>query len=789
MTHPFLRTFTGKTLLRLAGGGALVLLLTSVFGTYALYRQAEEQALQRLADQVFERARLAQHVLHHTAETVNPLGATPVDAWTPYQSADFLIRMLPAPTAEGRHMLFMADGQLIADSTLGDAVWHDVGRYPLSKLGGDLPDVLMATASDAYDNAVRTGFSPRSDMYFAVARIERAGWYIATAVPGAAIRRQAWIPALWAFGIGAIVLGSLLLTFSRVLRRHVASPLGELTLAAERLSAGDTTVRLPEHRDDELGRLAAAFNHMAGNVAERDAALREDKRQIEDALTNLRMTEERWRAMTDNASDFIAVVNAQGVFMHVSPPVEAMIGYTPEEMVGKQALGLLHPDDLARIRPRLAQPTGIPSQFRYRHKDGRWRVLEAVGRDLLSHPAVHGLVLNVRDVTETAHAEQELARQRESLHQSEKLSALGGLLAGVAHELNNPLAVVVGRASQLETDAESMADRNTAAKIRQAAERCARIVKTFLAMARRQESVREPVEVNQVVNDALDVLTYTLRSGGVTLDLALADHLPPVLADADQLGQVFMNLFTNAHQAMAARPAPRVLGIASRHVPETAEVQVVVRDSGPGIPPELRGRIFEPFFTTKAVGEGTGVGLSVSLGIVQSHQGTLRLGEPDPGRGGATFVLSLPALRSTRPRGDRAPSARDGADAHPGARILVVDDEVDIAEILRDILITAGHRITLTHNGLDALRRLDAEPFDLVLTDLKMPGLDGPALYAELSRRHPHLVHRVIAITGDTLGTSARDFVRQTQVPVIDKPFEPRDVLVRVAAQLAVPLA
>jgi len=784
-THPFLRTLTGKILLRLAGGGAVVLLLTSVFGTYVLYRQAEEQALQRLADQVVERARLAEHVLHHTAETVNPLGATPVEAWTPYQSADFLIRMLPPPSGTGRHMLFMGDGQLIADSSLGEAVWKDVGRYPLSRLGGDLPDVLMAAASEAYGD-VRTGFSPRSDVYFAVARIERAGWYIATAVPGASIRAQAWAPALWAFGLGLLVLLGLLLIFSRVLRRHVAAPLGVLTLAAERLSAGDTSVRLPETRDDELGRLGAAFNHMAGNVAERDAALREDKRQIEMALTSLRMTEERWRAMTDNASDFIAVVNEQGVFRYVSPPVERMLGYTPEEMVGRGALSLLHPDDLDRIRPRLANPTGIPSQFRYRHKDNRWRVLEAVGRNLRDHPAVLGLVLNVRDVTETAHAEEELARQRDSLHQSEKLSALGGLLAGVAHELNNPLAVVVGRASQLETDAESMADRNTAAKIRQAAERCARIVKTFLAMARRQESVREPVDLNKVINDALDVLTYTLRSGGVTLDLALAPHLPPVLADADQLGQVFMNLFTNAHQAMASRPGPRVLKIASHAVPEQAKVQVTVTDSGPGISPELRSRIFEPFFTTKAVGEGTGVGLSVSLGIVQSHNGTLRLGEHDDA--GACFVLSLPALRSMAPRanGPAAPAAAQ--DPRHGARILVVDDEVDIAEILRDILTPAGHRITLTHNGLDALRRLDAEPFDLVLTDLKMPGLDGPALYAELSRRHPHLAHRVIAITGDTLGSTAREFVRTSQVPVIDKPFEPHDVLTRVAAQLAVPV-
>jgi len=292
--------------------------------------------------------------------------------------------------------------------------------------------------------------------------------------------------------------------------------------------------------------------------------------------------------------------------------------------------------------------------------------------------------------------------------------------------------------------------------------------------------------LNKVINDALDVLTYTLRSGGVTLDLALAPHLPPVLADADQLGQVFMNLFTNAHQAMASRPGPRVLKIASHAVPDQAKVQVTVTDSGPGIPPELRSRIFEPFFTTKAVGEGTGVGLSVSLGIVQSHNGTLRLGEHDDA--GACFVLSLPALRSMAPRADSPATPSAAHDPRHGARILVVDDEVDIAEILRDILTPAGHRITLTHNGLDALRRLDAEPFDLVLTDLKMPGLDGPALYAELSRRHPHLAHRVIAITGDTLGSSAREFVRTSQVPVIDKPFEPNDVLTRVAAQLAVPV-
>lgn len=785
MPHPFLRTLTGKTLVRLTAGGAFVLLMTSLLGTYVLYRQAEEQAIGRLADQVFERARLAEHVLQHAAETSEPMGTSMPDIWTPYQSADFLIRMLPPPMADGRHLLFLGDGQLIADTTLGDQVWRDIGNFPLSRIGGDLPEALY-TASQGAGNGVRTGFSRGSDQYFAVARIDRAGWYVATAVPGATIRGQAWTPALWAFSLGLGVLLSLLLIFSRVLARHVAAPLRQLTEAAESLAAGDTGVRLPAHRDDELGVLASVFNQMARNVAERDAALREDKRQIEEALTSLRLTEERWRAMTDNASDFIAVVNDQGVFRYASPPVERMLGYTPDEMVGRGALSLLHPEDVERIRPRLARPTGVPSQFRYAHKDGSYRVLEAVGRDLRDHPAVLGLVLNVRDVTETAKAEEELARQRDSLHQSEKLSALGGLLAGVAHELNNPLAVVVGRASQLETDAESMADRNTASKIRQAAERCARIVKTFLAMARRQESVRAPTDVNRVVNEALDVLAYSLRSGGVTIDTDLADDLPPVLADADQLGQVFMNLFTNAHQAMSSHPAPRTLRISSRPAAGGTQVQVHVRDSGPGIPAELRTRIFEPFFTTKDVGEGTGVGLSVSIGIAQSHGGSLRLEEPD-GSPGAHFVLTVPALRSAPERTGGMPSAAGVVRGRSGARILVVDDEVDIAEILRDILVTAGHRVVMCHNGLEALRRLDAEPFDLVLTDLKMPGLDGAALCVELMRRHPHMANRVIAITGDTLGSSAREFVRTSQVPVVDKPFDAQDILARVTAQLALP--
>jgi two-component system NtrC family sensor kinase len=453
--------------------------------------------------------------------------------------------------------------------------------------------------------------------------------------------------------------------------------------------------------------------------------------------------------------------------------VARFLGRDADALLGRPALDLTHPDDRDRLAPRVAQPTGEAVEFRARRADGEWRQLESVASDLRAHPAVGGQVLNIRDITDQLHAEAELARQRDALHQSEKLSALGGLLAGVAHELNNPLAVVVGRSSQLESCLADAGQRETAGAIRRAAERCARIVKTFLAMARQQAPRRQATDLNAVILGALDMLGYSLRSGGVEVLTRLQSGLPPVQADADQLGQVFLNLFANAQHALAEVDGPRRLTVVSLRDAETGQVRVRVEDSGPGIPPDLRSRIFEPFFTTKDVGEGTGVGLAVSLGIVQSHGGALELADTPAGQG-ACFVVSLPvaaghaAVPETEQR--RQPSAG-------GLRILVADDEVEIAEILRDILAPAGHAVSLAHNGSEALERLAQGDYDLVFSDLKMPDMDGPALYREIAARHPGLAKRVVIVTGDTLGGAARRFLDDTGLPVVDKPFAPAAIL------------
>jgi two-component system NtrC family sensor kinase len=408
-------------------------------------------------------------------------------------------------------------------------------------------------------------------------------------------------------------------------------------------------------------------------------------------------------------------------------------------------------------------------------RDGTPLEVEVLGIPMQYQGRPHALTI-ARDITDKKRSAEELARQRETLHQREKLAALGSLLAGVAHELNNPLSVVVARAVLLEEQGDA-ATRIAALKIRTAAERCARIVRTFLAMARQQRPARGPVAINDVVMAALDITGYAVRTSGIELTLQLAPDLPPILADADQLHQVMLNLVINAQQALQDHAPPRRLRLTSRFNAARGMLEIIVADNGPGIPAELRARVFEPYFTTKATGMGLGVGLAVSLGIVEAHGGNL--GVHCPREGGAVFTIALPALEGEASAGpEEAPEM-----ASPSARaILVVDDEPEIRHTLRDILAGARHRVVCAASALEALERMDGEHYDVVLTDIRMPDLDGRALYKEIVRRWPRLATRVVFITGDTLASTLREFVSESGRPVIEKPFMPSEVRRVVAA-------
>ncbi len=416
--------------------------------------------------------------------------------------------------------------------------------------------------------------------------------------------------------------------------------------------------------------------------------------------------------------------------------------------------------------------------------EAKQRALAAGAKDFLTKPFDRTeVLLRIKNLLDTRFLYRELERHNRSLEQivaertqrllqSEKVATMGALLAGVAHELNNPLAVVMGYAQMLTEDTTGSPLARRAEKISAAAERCVRIVRNFLALARQRPAERTDVDLNQVIREALEMLAYELRTDNVDVTVDLADGLPILSGDAHQLHQVLVNLVANAHHAMRRQAGHRRITIATRLDGARRRVQLTVADTGPGIPAEIRAKVFEPFFTTKPAGEGTGLGLSLCQRIIEDHGGTIAL-DSEPARG-TTFGIELPVLERTHAAAG-VPLAESLSPVGP-KRILVIDDEPEIAEILTDLLSAAGHHVDVAGDGAAALEQVARHPYDLVLSDTKMPNLDGVGFYWELERRFPALCRRLVFLTGDVLDRDKREFLESIPVPSLTKPFDVADV-------------
>jgi len=473
----------------------------------------------------------------------------------------------------------------------------------------------------------------------------------------------------------------------------------------------------------------------------------------------------RLTAVLEATTDFVGTATPDGRALWVNRAGRRMLGIPEDEDLGGARIADYHPAWAAR----LLTEEGIPAAVR----DGVWSGETALrardGREILvsqviiAHKAGDGtlefLSTVARDVTRQK-------RTEDTLRQSEKLAAMGELLAGVAHELNNPLAVVLAHANLLAKEV-SGGTATRAAKISDAATRCARIVKNFLALARQEPAKLGPVSMSAIVHEALELLVYGLRVDNVAVRLELADGLPTLWADGHQLHQVLVNLVTNAHHALKTLDRTRTVTIRSGLDAARERVTLEVSDNGCGIPAAVLPRIFEPFFTTKPVGEGTGLGLPLCKAIVEEHGGTLEVSSADGA--GSVFRVELPVRA---PVGSIAAEGAAEVSAVPARSILVVDDEPEVAQVLADLLALDCHRVETAAHGGEALEKIERGAFDLVLSDLKMPRLDGPGLYRALvSRGHP-LAERIVFITGDTLSAEARTFLAGTPVPRISKPFE-----------------
>ena len=382
----------------------------------------------------------------------------------------------------------------------------------------------------------------------------------------------------------------------------------------------------------------------------------------------------------------------------------------------------------------------------------------------------------VRDVSERKKLDDETRDIYHQLLQAEKMAALGQTISGVAHELNNPLATILSWADRLsQRTALEEPVRRGLDTILSEAERAARIVRNLLTFARKRQTTRAMVDINQVVRETLALRSYEQRVSNITVIEALAAGLPQVFADGHQVQQVLLNLVINAEQAMLSANGRGVLVVRTWHDADQESVILEINDDGPGVPDDLQPKIFDPFFTTKEVGKGTGLGLTVAYAIVQEHGGRIRLESRTDS--GASFFVELPVTGEQLPPGPRRAQIDGPTEAVARASILVVEDEAHLATAVVDALRDAGYLVEHAGDGEEALVRVNSQAFDLVVCDLKMPRLDGKAFYRILSTRQPRLSTRVIFVTGDVAGTEAERFLQESGCRWLAKPFRLGDLL------------
>ncbi|HTS20035.1 MAG TPA: response regulator [Verrucomicrobiae bacterium] len=373
------------------------------------------------------------------------------------------------------------------------------------------------------------------------------------------------------------------------------------------------------------------------------------------------------------------------------------------------------------------------------------------------------LQVNVTDVSERKKAGEQLRR-------AEKLSALGQLIAGVAHELNNPLAVVIGYAQVLaEKSSLDPETRQDIERIHHESDRASRIVRDLLSFARPTEPQKKVVDLNRLVASVLETQEVNLRAANVHLEQHLDAKLPATMVDPGQIEQVIVNLINNAVHALGNRTNSRTLTVATQE--NGNYIRLIVADNGPGIPPDVVGKIFDPFFTTKPLGKGTGLGLTITNTIIQEHRGKI-LVENQP-MGGAKFTIELPVVAcpvSGMP--ERLPPDVSPAAEEPASRtVLVVDDEPGVTSLLNRVLTRKGFAVTIATNGEEALTRLSERSYDVVISDIRMPGMDGRKMFETLKRQNETQAHRIIFVTGDTVSPDTQAFFQETGNRWLSKPF------------------
>jgi len=578
--------------------------------------------------------------------------------------------------------------------------------------------------------------------------------------------------ALAASGLLSLLLAAFL---GLAVTGSITRPLASLGARARALAQGQFAGRVAVTGTDELAQLARAFNQTS--------------RQLEELYGQLRLSEARFRSLIENASEMILIVSDSGRILYTSPSSERILGRSAEQFAGQTIHDILDAEEAGRadqiLRNTGRRTTGTePFELRFRHHDGSVRWMEGLAANLLTDPAVAGLVINARDVSERRLAELALREREDQLRQAQKMEAIGRLAGGVAHDFNNLLTVINGYGELLlgAMDAED-SRRGYVKNVRDAGEQAANLTQQLLAFSRKQMLNLAVLNVNDVVRET-DRMLRRVIGEDIELVCRLDPSIGAVEADWSQLQQVLMNLALNARDAMPN---------GGRLIIETGEedrtrltpedpvsssggrwVTLTISDNGDGMDEATQRRIFEPFFTTKGVGKGTGLGLSSVYGIVNQSGGRIDL-RSEVGRG-TTFVIHLP-------RTNRTPQIEEPAVSPAGTgheTILVVEDQAEVRDLTCRSLKAYGYRIVEAADAEEALRLVASiqEPIDLLLTDVVMPGMNGVELSKRLLSLQPGL--KVIFASGYADSVMLHHGVTDSGAAFLPKPYGPRSLASKI---------
>jgi PAS domain S-box-containing protein len=501
----------------------------------------------------------------------------------------------------------------------------------------------------------------------------------------------------------------------------------------------------------------------------------------------LRQSEERYRTMLDEMEEAYYEVDLAGNFTFFSDALCRQLGYTREEIMGMSYKIYIPRENAKKVFEaynrvyRTGEPLKSFASAQIK-KDGTLVFTEdsifPIRDEKGEVIAFRGIS---RDVTERRRAEEERRQLEQKAQFASRLASVGELASGVAHEINNPLTAVIGYAHLLLERKDVPEDiRRDVEVINEGAQRVAGIIKKLLVFARQTKPERTYVDINEIINTTLELRAYSLQGNNVKVVLQFDPDLPLTVADPGQLQQVFLNLIINAETEVKLAHGGGKLAIKTEQIDDN--IRVSFKDNGLGIAKENLERIFNPFFTTRRVGQGTGLGLSVCHGIVTEHKGRI-WAESNLGKG-ATFILELPIVAEDKQLELPEPIVQEAKNV-TGAKILVVDDDEVIRQFVSQMLINEGHEVESVDGAERALEEIKVKEYQVIMLDIKMPGMSGIELYRHFQKISPSLAERVVFITGDVMGPSTMAFLSKTKVPYIIKPFDAKQLKAEVNRVLA----